>query len=438
MPWTESDVDQHKAGLSDKQKRQWVAVANAALAKCEREDGEDCEASAIRQANAAVGEAKGDAAEVVQRFDRGTVASGTVVRTDEGYLEADAVISRAGVFRYTLSDGTVRRELRPPDEVFAPDALASFQMVPMTNGHPGPREDDGLALVNAQNSKRLAVGWTGERVRQDGLFLRARLRLTDASAIRAVENGRRELSCGYTARLDMTPGTFMGEPYDAIQREIRGNHLAIVDVARAGREAALRLDGEQVTEEASMSDRKMTTVKVDGLDYEAAPEVANALAKAQARLDSLAADLKTKADEADATKAKLDSATTELETLKKQDRSAEIREAVKARVALERVAARVLPADTKLDEMDDAAIRRAVILAKEPTAKLDDKSEVYVQARFDSVVERLPERDTKAIADQRERTTPRGDAQPADSSTARQRMIEESRNAWKKLPGKAA
>ena len=54
MPWSAEDADRHNGGLSDEQKRQWAAVANAALAKCEKEGGKDCEGSAIRQANAAV------------------------------------------------------------------------------------------------------------------------------------------------------------------------------------------------------------------------------------------------------------------------------------------------------------------------------------------------------------------------------------------------
>lgn len=54
MPWTKSDVDRFNKGLSDKQKSQWVAVANSALKKCQDDGGDNCDASAIRQANAAV------------------------------------------------------------------------------------------------------------------------------------------------------------------------------------------------------------------------------------------------------------------------------------------------------------------------------------------------------------------------------------------------
>lgn len=51
MPWTVEDVESHIKGLSDKGKKVWVSVANSALSRCMEKGGEDCEASAIRQAN---------------------------------------------------------------------------------------------------------------------------------------------------------------------------------------------------------------------------------------------------------------------------------------------------------------------------------------------------------------------------------------------------
>lgn len=62
MPWTVDDVDQHNKGLGSNQKKQWVAVANAALKKCQDEGGSNCDASAIKQANAAVANASKEAA----------------------------------------------------------------------------------------------------------------------------------------------------------------------------------------------------------------------------------------------------------------------------------------------------------------------------------------------------------------------------------------
>src|SRR5262245_66296618 len=60
MPWTVEDVDAHKKGLTPKEKRAWVHIANDALKRClgDGRSQSECEGSAIRQANsAAVGKA---------------------------------------------------------------------------------------------------------------------------------------------------------------------------------------------------------------------------------------------------------------------------------------------------------------------------------------------------------------------------------------------
>jgi hypothetical protein len=54
MPWTVDQVDEHKAGLTPEQKKTWVAVANDALTRCEEAGGDQCDVSAIRQADAVV------------------------------------------------------------------------------------------------------------------------------------------------------------------------------------------------------------------------------------------------------------------------------------------------------------------------------------------------------------------------------------------------
>lgn len=58
MPWDVGDVDRHMKDLSPKQKETWVEIANKALASCEKAGRKDCDASAIRQANAVVGKLK--------------------------------------------------------------------------------------------------------------------------------------------------------------------------------------------------------------------------------------------------------------------------------------------------------------------------------------------------------------------------------------------
>ena len=60
MPWSVGDVDRFKKGLSDKQKRQWVHVANGALKRCKAKGGDTskCDGKAVRQANSVVGTPK--------------------------------------------------------------------------------------------------------------------------------------------------------------------------------------------------------------------------------------------------------------------------------------------------------------------------------------------------------------------------------------------
>ena len=59
--------------------------------------------------------------------------------------------------------------------------------------------------------------------------------------------------------MEEAPREWQGQPYDAIQRNIRVNHLALVEKARAGDSARLNIDGEDTQAEKggnTMSKRK--------------------------------------------------------------------------------------------------------------------------------------------------------------------------------------
>ncbi len=96
MPWTEGDVETFNKGLTSKQKAQWVAVANSALATCLKDGRKDCEASAIKQANGVVAESMHEHAslgekllEAVFEFDE----SATVRQTVQGFLRAARAVA---------------------------------------------------------------------------------------------------------------------------------------------------------------------------------------------------------------------------------------------------------------------------------------------------------------------------------------------------------
>ena len=163
---------------------------------------------------------------------------GDVRTTADGYMTAYARAVRAGIQEYTgreigLTDRAMVRVYRPDSEVFNADSLRSFSHAPVTVGHPSE-------LVSADNWAQLAVGEVSTEAVRDGEFIALPLILKDRAAIDAVNGGKVELSAGYTADIEIVDGvTPDGLRYDAIQRNIRINHLAIVDNARAGSKARI-------------------------------------------------------------------------------------------------------------------------------------------------------------------------------------------------------
>lgn len=153
-------------------------------------------------------------------------------KTPEGYLLAIGVsIGRTGEMEYGRgetplevgSDGIVRVS-RTEKELFSPKTIASFQGKPFTIRHPEQ-------FVDASNWKVLAKGVLQNVRRGEGeqdQDLVADLLITDQDAISLVEGGVRQLSCGYEAEyLQTGPGA-------GIQKNIVGNHLALVEEGRAG------------------------------------------------------------------------------------------------------------------------------------------------------------------------------------------------------------
>lgn len=356
-----------------------------------------------------------DKADQIARFDRGEI-KGKAVRTDEGYIRADAVVTRTGVFLYRQADGSVRRELRHPDDVFAKASLDSMRMIPITNGHPS-------RLVTSDNAKELQIGAVGENIYPDGRFVMAPLQITTKDGIGAIDGGRKELSLGYTVQVTEEAGTYDGEPYTHRQRNIRYNHLSLVDSARAGGAARLNLDAEDAIQadpsetRIDAMDPKLKIVTLDGIDYQASPEVAKALEKAMARADQAEADLKTKTTAFDKLEAERDDLKGKLAKFDGDDakkaRKDEMQAAVRERIALERNAARILEGDAlaKVPTMDDRDVRVAMIKAKAPDANLDGKSDDYIAARLDGILEALPKDKKSAVASQRETTTTKVDGE---------------------------
>lgn len=352
--------------------------------------------------------------------------------TPEGYLTGEAKVARIGVQAYQDGAGGIRREYRPPAEVFAADAIASFKNVPVTFNHPNER------LVTSENAKRLGVGFVGENLRVDGDWLVMPITINDAETISQIEGGIVELSAGYVSNVIDEAGEYDGQVYDARQTQIRGNHVAIVQQARAGNDARLNLDAadavainQQPEVKTDMAD-KTVTVRVDGIEYQAAPEVERHITKQATRIDTLDTELADAKKETDKEKARADAATEELETLKATRTDEAIGKAAKARIDLERSAVKVLGDSAELEGKSDREIREAVVLAVHKDAKLADQSDDYIAARFDAALETHTRFDAASAA-QKQTATKREDAnQREDAKSQRDKATAAMKDQWKK------
>lgn len=314
------------------------------------------------------------------------VSVGKYRRTGDGYLVADAKVARTGVQEYLGAevgrpDMKVVRVYRSEEEVFSQDTMHSFAHRPMTNNHPGK-------LVTADTWKAVAVGQTGEEVVRDGQFVRVPLVLMDSKAIKDFEDGKRELSMGYTAEIVFRDGvTPEGDEYDAVQVDIRNNHLALVDRARGGDQLRIG-DDNPSKRNTPMSDTK--TVMVDGLSVVTTDAGAQAITKLQGDIQAgktALADAQTKHQATLADKDKeLAKKDGEIDGLKaKVLTDAQIDERVKARADLITTAKLIVDAD--YTGKSDADIRKAVVSAKFGDAAVKDKADSYIEGRFDVLVD---------------------------------------------------
>lgn len=344
----------------------------------------------------------------MQRYDTAPIKA----RFDEsGYLRDEPIVARVGIMEYRNTDGSVRRELRLPEDVFRSDSLEAFAGLPITIGH--------AAMVNSANYKRHSVGTAIGAGRQDGDGVRVPVIVQDSRGVDYVKTGKaRELSVGYKIEYEPRPGfwnsetgevkfndergdsdsEFIGkewQEFDGVQRDIVPNHIAIVRRARAGSIARLNLDGdEEITYDEldfpSTTGDMMKKIRLDnGCEYEVAPEVAahieqlsTASAETQTRLDAAEAEKATLQASVDALKVQVDAIPEQIEQARN-----DAAEKLKARHDLESKAAKI--GVTDFAGKSDRDIKAAVI-ARTTKVNLDGKDDSYVDVAFDVAMSLKP------------------------------------------------
>lgn len=368
----------------------------------------------------------------VSRFDSGSLSK--AVRTDAGFLKVPAMVARSGVvLSYNLGGGKVRRELRLDDEVFTAESMATLALAPVTNGHPPtPRR-----LLDAVSAKQWAVGSVGDTITREGSGILANLIVTDSATIADIESGKHQVSAGYETDLDFTAGEFNGQAYDAVQRNIRYNHVAIVE---AGRQpgARLRLDSadNEVMDAESVKESTIpmsAKVKIGSVEFEASEQTAQAFTAELARLQGENTKAQAKADSLESELTKERAARTDAEN------PAKLKDAVKARVALERTAGEILGATVKADSMSDDEIRSAVVAKVNPdmAEKVKGKDAGYIAAAFDYAVASFKPAPHASLGAARAGEASVGQAH-ADSNDVRKSFAATQRDAWRKPVAGAA
>lgn len=363
-------------------------------------------------------------------------------RTADGYVTANVRAARVGVQMYRGAelgrpDVETLRVYRPPEEVFDTESLRSYAHRPVTNDHPP-------APVTADNWKKYAVGQVGDEVLKDGEFVRVPMVLMDSAAISDFEAGKKQLSLGYSTEIDFTPGvTKDGVEYDAVQKSIRANHLAVVTAARGG--PNLRIGDVHPKKEFTMD---MKTMVLDGITVQlpetAAQVVQKMIADAAARESKAATDLAAATKQVGDAQTALASAQAEvtkvtetkdaeIAVLRKQVEDskltpAKLDELVKDRADVVGKAKAVLGDALVADGKTVHEIRKQVV-----DAKMGDVAKSYsedaVTAAFAALTSSVPAQDTLAPALAARAGVTSSDA--AAVNDAYKEHNEYMRNAWK-------
>lgn len=370
--------------------------------------------------------------------------------TPEGFLKGRAIVTNTGIFRYMTRDGEILNELRTPEEVFDINSLKTIRNLPITDNH--PKEMITSENISELQKKGIIIGNLGSRGLYDMHAVSIDYVITNKEAIEKIESGEQSaLSMGYTAKLDFEEGyAFGNNPYNAIQRDIQYNHVALVDRGRAGDLAKITMDSNCIADNTviqvidtkekggnNMSKETNTAVvsaiKVDGIDYEVDRDIAKHILLQTQKIDSLETNIK------ELTAAK-DAFETEIETLKKQveeSKNIDVSKEVQERIKLEKIADYV---EVNHDGVENKTLKVAIINKRNEKIDLADKDEIYINAYFDSIKDIIQDEISKgSVNDQKKTVLSRytEDIQPYSKQDMYQKEKEKLINQSKNYKGSA-
>jgi len=324
-----------------------------------------------------------------------------------GFLHAKARLTRTGVFDYYDDDGNLWREHRSDEEVFDDESIKSLELKPITNEHP-----DQFVTVN--NIKSLQIGIVGEKIIKDGIYLLGNIVITDKDMVITIVNRKKadlntELSCGYSCKVIPDTGIHNKDGYYTLkQQEIRYNHVGVVNETRAGHNVKI-LDVKQngnnnnKGKEIVMPDKiqfsrkaiDLGTFKMDSITEIVDEDSLKLINIISNKLDEAIAVIETIQNKKLALQGKFDQANETINTLKKDVEnlsninSPRVVKMIKTRMDVEKIAAAL---DVDCNGKDFKTIKCDCIKKVSEKADLKDKPDAYIDARYDSIVEIVTEK----------------------------------------------
>ena len=160
---------------------------------------------------------------------------GKVIDKNDFWFIEKNPITKVGVYPYLgkqisqdCEPNKIYYVLRPKEELFRKETLDSLRLIPLIDGHTMIGKD-----FTAPETKGID-GTLGDNVSHDTDTIYNDLKIISNKMKEEIQNGKKELSLGYFCRYDKQPGTYKGQRYDYVQRDIIANHLALVDKGRMG------------------------------------------------------------------------------------------------------------------------------------------------------------------------------------------------------------
>jgi hypothetical protein len=147
-------------------------------------------------------------------------------------------LSKVGVFPYSgkqiddsLDKDKIYYVYRPAEELSKKECLDSFKLLPWVNEHAMlGQEEKGLLPPEMKGIQ----GVIGEDVSFSDPYIVGNVKIFAETLANLIKSGKKELSVGYRCDYELKSGVYDGVKYDAIQKNIRGNHLALVNEGRMG------------------------------------------------------------------------------------------------------------------------------------------------------------------------------------------------------------